>query len=92
MKNLGPGPIGQLGGEVDQDLRKKFLKKVADNGNIRYAASTTSSLCGGLITGLHTRNGFYVKEEDVPKYIEFNKTGILLDQPEQYDEYRENEE
>ena len=50
-----------------------------DNGNVRYAASTTSSLCGGLITGLHTKNGFYVEEKDVPKYIEFDKTGILLE-------------
>ena len=74
---------------MDEDLRKKFIKKVADNGNVRYAASTTSSLCGGLITGLHTRNGFYVKENEVPNYIEFDKTGILLKDPEQYDDYRE---
>ena len=60
-------------------MRKKFLKKVVDNGNVRYAASTTSSLCGGLITGLHTKNGFYVEEKDVPKFIELDKTGILLE-------------
>jgi hypothetical protein len=39
---------------------KKFIKREMDFGNPRYAASRKSSLCGGLINGRHTLDGFYV--------------------------------
>lgn len=44
-------PLGRTG------YSKKFLKRAADQGNPRYAASKASSHIGGLITGLHTTNG-----------------------------------
>jgi len=79
-KNIGPGPIGTIGGHIDGTLKQRFLKKVPDQGNPRYAASTTSSMCGGLITGLHTKNGFYCNEGEEKKYANFDESGVLLSQ------------
>ena len=44
-------PLGKTG------YNKKFLKRVTDQGNPRYAASKASTHVGNLITGLHTTNG-----------------------------------
>lgn len=42
------------------ERRQKYIKRVVDHGNRRYAASQASSLAGGLTTGQHAKNSFYV--------------------------------
>ena len=50
------------------NYKKKFLKKIADCGNPRYAASKASSFMGGLINGRHTKaTTFYEADEDPSK-------------------------
>ena len=45
--------------------KKQFLKKIADCGNPRYAASKASSFMGGLINGRHTKaTNFYEADEN----------------------------
>jgi hypothetical protein len=42
------------------ERRQKYIKRVVDHGNRRYAASQASSLLGGLTTGQHAKNSFYI--------------------------------
>lgn len=42
------------------ERRQKYIKRVVDHGNRRYAASQASSFCGGLTTGQHAKNSFYI--------------------------------
>jgi hypothetical protein len=58
-----PNPLGKV-----SKYKQKFLKRITDQTNPRYAASKASSVIGGLITGLHTtknrdRNGKLFQEE-----------------------------
>ena len=66
-------PLGKTG------YNKKFLKRVTDQGNPRYAASKASTHVGNLITGLHTTNGLPAhlpdQEEDLKMTAE--DTAIL---------------
>ena len=42
------------------ERRQKYIKRVVDHGNRRYAASQASSMLGGLTTGQHAKNSFYI--------------------------------
>ena len=42
------------------DKRQKYIKRVVDHNNRRYAASQASSMLGGLTTGQHAKNSFYI--------------------------------
>lgn len=53
-------PDHPLGATMSTGFKNVFcINKNADLNNKRYAASKASSVMGGLITGMHTRNGFY---------------------------------
>lgn len=49
-------------------------------------------MCGGLITGLHTKNGFYVPEGEEKKFSSFDDSGVLLVNPEDYRDMEGDEE
>lgn len=46
------------------DRKQKYIKKAIDLNNKRYQASQHSSFFGGLITGQHAKNSFYLENGD----------------------------
>lgn len=83
------------------NYRKKFINRLKDLGNPRYAASKHSSFMGGLVTGVHATMGTFqdsafgsrkqskvVKNEDVESIQEFLDDEI--DQKEDFKDKNEN--
>ena len=51
------------------DRKQKYIKKAIDLNNKRYAASQHSSFFGGLITGQHAKDSFYLENGDKDKHF-----------------------
>lgn len=54
-------------GSKEPSVKSRFIKRVIDCGNRRYAASQASTYCGGLITGLHFKRSIKPIDEEKEK-------------------------
>jgi hypothetical protein len=74
-RKTGVLPEHPLGATMSTGFKNVFQgTKNIDCNNPRYAASKASSVMGGLITGMHTRNGTF--NYDGPKEREENEKPI----------------